>query len=159
MERIFQTIDHLKARNAAYDPITLCKHLDIDILHLELGDILGFKTNFYGVSLIYVNQLLSPATARFIVAHELGHILLHQGIQPLFTQYLAHDHFISQFENEANQFAIILLLWNYYLTYRYEEAPEQLMDQIGLPTELRPLFLDTFEQLVENKQRLLHLLT
>ena len=119
---------------------------------------LGFKTTYCDVSLIYLNQQLNTATQRFVVAHELGHILLHKGIRPLLLQYTSHSRFISHFEAEADRFAIILLLCHYYATMDLEVGPDTLMCELGIPKHCKALFLDTFSQMQLQHQRLAQLL-
>lgn len=55
MERLLELLVDLEQKSATLDIFELCQALDIEILYLELGDILGFKTTFYDVSLIYVD--------------------------------------------------------------------------------------------------------
>lgn len=158
MERLFEKVIALKQYDRTFDPYSLCATLDIEILYFELGDILGFKTTYCDVSLIYLNQQLDAITQRFVVAHELGHILLHKGIRPLLLQYTAHSRFISHFEAEADRFAIILLLCHYYTTTNLEAAPDTLMYELGIPKHCKALFLDTFSQMQLQHQRFAQLL-
>lgn len=158
MERLFEKVITLKRYDRTFDPYILCATLDIEILYFDLGDILGFKTTYCDVSLIYLNQQLATTTQRFVVAHELGHILLHKGIKPLLFQYMAHSRFISHFEAEADRFAIILLLCHYYATTDLEVSPDKLMCELGIPEHCKALFLDTFSQMQLHHQHLAQLL-
>lgn len=157
MYRILKQLDDLKKYDPTFDPYTLCQKLDIEILYFELGSILGFKTTYCGVSLIYINKDLPLLTKRFVIAHELGHIILHRGIKPLLLQYFDNSHFISQFENEADTFAIILLLCNHYVNDFFDTTTGDLLQELGIPKKLAPLFWDIFYQLKDNDQVLKNL--
>lgn len=144
MERLLELLIELEQKSATLDIFELCQALDIEVLYLELGDILGFKTTFYGVSLIYVEQTLSSTQQRFIISHELGHILLHQGIKPLLIHYKKQLTYVSKMESEADRFALLLTLCHYYLTTDVADLCETefLRHQLALPKRLDHLFTD-----------------
>ncbi|MBO2631464.1 MULTISPECIES: ImmA/IrrE family metallo-endopeptidase [Shewanella] len=56
---------------------------------------------------VYNNALAGQARDRFTLAHELGHILLHQNINPMFarSQSVSFHHFTEDAEWQANAFA------------------------------------------------------
>lgn len=148
MERLLELLVDLEQKSATLDIFELCQALDIEILYLELGDILGFKTTFYDVSLIYVDQDLSSAKQRFITAHELGHILLHQGIKPLLIHYKKQLTYVSKMEKEADRFAVLLTLCHYYLTTEQSlNEPDSLKKQLAIPKHLDYLWADLMETL------------
>lgn len=142
MERLLELLVELEQKSATLDIFELCQALDIEILYLELGDILGFKTTFYGISLIYVDQDLSVAKQRFIIAHELGHILLHQGIKPLLIHYDRQLAYVSKMESEADRFAVLLTLCHYYLTAESLAEVDTLKKQLAIPQRLDQLWTD-----------------
>lgn len=54
---------------------------------------------------IAVDERLDPASRRVKIAHELGHLLLHEGVQPTSSEWM-----IDWQESQANHFAEHLLL-------------------------------------------------
>lgn len=144
MNRIQTIISMLTKKTAVTDPIKICNLLDIEILRIDLGKhIGGFK-----ISTIYVNLNLSESIQTFIIAHELGHILLHKGIKTPFFKYTKSNSFIPKIEAEANIFAILLLLSNFYNQQDFlDVSPDQIIKQIGLPKHLTYLFHDSFDSI------------
>ncbi|MHC5268844.1 ImmA/IrrE family metallo-endopeptidase [Enterococcus sp. LJL98] len=148
MNRIKKIVTDLLRKTHVTNPIEICDLLDIDILRLNLGNTGGFKTTINRISTIYVNFNLPERIQTFIIAHELGHILLHKGLKTPFFKYPSENILIPKIEAEANMFAIFLLLSEFYhqhdLIYL---SPKQLMSQIGLPLNLEYLFLETLNNL------------
>ena len=87
----------------------------------------GFKGGKSGWTIL-VNSSDSPRRARFTVAHEIGHFLLHKDIASQYGRIVDDAHYrseqISDFrESEANRFAADLLMpWN--LIKQTVETPE-----------------------------------
>lgn len=148
MNTITKLIKELISKTNETSPRKICAYLGITILTLELGSTYGFKTNSYGVSVIYVNSFLDVPLQQFIIAHELGHIILHKGINMPFFKGPSKNRLAPRTEAEANMFAIILLLIDYFQddSNLITIPTEKIMAQIGLPKQLNYLFFDTIEQ-------------
>ena len=87
------------------DPAILC-------IYDDLGDLKGYYKHPRGRKVIVVNSLLSKFAQIIVLAHELGHAILHSGS----TVALMHKHILQYsniMENEANKFAAELLLNGY----------------------------------------------
>jgi Zn-dependent peptidase ImmA (M78 family) len=114
------------------DPFVLAENLNIIINQYDLGETFGFFQHCYRKKIINVNINLDEAWKKFVVAHELGHALLHPDIN---TPFLKRNTLLSieKIEREANYFACYLLLLNtepgsfiekkYYLAF-YGIPPE-----------------------------------
>lgn len=90
-------------------PYELCRILNIQITRSELGTIRGFYHYAFRVKQIYLNCNLSREDEVFVLAHELGHAILHPTSN---TPFLTSKTYLSidKLEIEANKFAMELLI-------------------------------------------------
>lgn len=78
-EQIKLLVDNLIKRYETRNPITLAKDLGITIQIGELKNFSGCHLKIHDRKFIYVNERLEERKALEVVAHELGHCLLHDG--------------------------------------------------------------------------------
>lgn len=94
------------------DPQCLCRMMDIDVVYRNMGsgetDIKAMMVRSCRMICIIINSNLSEDVQRFILAHELGHAVLHAGTSH-FTDRIAFNE-RSLMETEANVFAAELLV-------------------------------------------------
>ena len=101
-------------RHGAHDPFRLAEAMGIVILYENFGcdenAIKGFATEMNRIKMITLNADLLEIIQRIILAHEIGHIVLHRrrGIRE-FHEFSLFDE-SSLFEKEANLFAAEYLL-------------------------------------------------
>lgn len=111
---ICQSVVKLKAKFGETDPFLLCRAMGITILLQPMGShdaaIKGFFMECKRVKTITVNSDLPEIIQKIIVAHELGHAVLHRtsSVQA-FHEVVMFDR-SSKKEKEANLFAAELLL-------------------------------------------------
>ncbi len=113
-QNIVKAVKKLKFYYKEVDPVKLCEAMGIKLLYscLGIGDdaIKGFFLEHRRIKTITVNYDLSEILQRVIIAHEIGHSVLHRknGI------YAFHDVGLfnqsGRLEQEANLFAAELLL-------------------------------------------------
>lgn len=117
----------VSSRHHTAGPWQLTRELGIDIdwtdeLH---GDKLG-RTSYppFGAPIIHMASEIrhEPITTR-VLAHELGHALLHEGIA---NYYRLADNGYSKSESEAERFTVSLL--TQYYTEEYGRLPTTLED-------------------------------
>ncbi len=102
-------IKKLIKENETSNPIQIAKNLGIHILYEDLGTLNGYYNTVYRHKLIHINNNLTEKQQLFTAAHELGHALLHPKLNTAFLR--THTYMvINKFENEANEFAINLLI-------------------------------------------------
>ncbi len=100
---------------AETDPIRLCRDMNILLLHEPMGAgenaCKGFYFSQSRVRVITVNSDLTPELSRIILAHELGHAVLHSNLAGVhaFHDFRLFDE-TSVYEYEANIFAADLLI-------------------------------------------------
>lgn len=92
------------------DPFSLAKELNIVVLNVPLGELKGFYMYLKKNRTIFINSDIEDIEQRRVVlAHEIGHALLHTKINCYFMQ---KNTFLntSKYEIEANRFAAELLV-------------------------------------------------
>ena len=107
--RIKKIVESVVDEFQTKDPFEICKKLGIIIVEESLGTINGYFNEIMGIKFIHINNNLSTeAQRKFVVAHELGHAILH----PNFNHHFLKKHTlfnIDRYEKEANKFAIHLI--------------------------------------------------
>ena len=130
-------VKNLIKKHNTSDPTVLCEKLGIIVLYDDLGDLKGYYKHPRGRKIIVINSLLSKFAQIIVLAHELGHAILHSGS----TVALMHRHILqysSIMENEANKFAAELLLNGYdtdnieYCDYYCDEVSNDENDRVLL---------------------------
>ena len=113
-KEIVNAADRLKRRYRETNPFKLCEAMGIKLLFRSLGtepdSVKGFFFECKRIRTITVNADLPEIVQMFIVAHELGHAVLHRdhGLSA-FQETALYDE-SSVREKEANLFAAELLL-------------------------------------------------
>lgn len=90
------------------DPFRIADELGYTIIYTPLVGVRGFYQYLKRCHIIYLDSELDDNTACFVCAHELGHSILHRGLNRIFMDTRT---FIvtSRYETEANRFAVDLL--------------------------------------------------
>lgn len=94
-----------KTRN----PFDIIKGMNVILVYCPLKDIRGFYQYFQRNNIIYIDEHLSDSDKTFVLAHELGHMLLHKKANIIFMDTRTQLK-TTQYEIEANKFAMELLL-------------------------------------------------
>ena len=99
----------LMRRCNSNNPFTIAQALDIILIYCHLIDLNGFYQYHKRNHIIYLSEDLDEDTARFVLAHELGHMQLHRDLNTVFMDTKTFNPH-SRFERQANTFAVELLL-------------------------------------------------
>ncbi len=116
------------------DPFILAKKLGIEIIENDLGEVYGYYTQIKRIKFILINSNLSELEKRFVVAHELGHAILHSKISTPCLMHLKNINDIK-IEFEANKFAVQLLIDGSHKDY-YIKDKFKIMEYYGIPIEM-----------------------
>lgn len=118
--RVKNLIDKYGTRN----PYKLCKRMKINIIYMDLGNIKGIYKKVVTNKFIVINENLDEFCQKVVLAHELGHAILHHSkeIQAL-KDYDLFPQFSNQIEVEANTFAAELLIDDTFDNDEYIENP------------------------------------
>ncbi len=122
------------------DPFVISKTLNIEIFLCPLGKISGYYKYLKRHKCIYINSDLDDNFQKVVMAHELGHAVLHPKENCAFMS--RHTLLLtSKIERQANLFAAHLLITDDILQEYQGYTREQLSSGTGLPMELIKLRL------------------
>lgn len=101
-----------------------------------------FMRNIFEDEFIFVSNKLSKQEEKIVIAHELGHLILHPD---LVTSYYTGNHFLTKnrYEIEANKFAAELLI------------PDDIELYEGITTKELAALLNVPEELIKLKFNLI----
>lgn len=108
---IYDTVKSLVKRCRTSDPFSLAQALDIDVDCADLGNLKGFYVVYEKGRYIVINRRLDEHMSRLVLAHEIGHDILHRDLAE--NGGLGESSFFdmrSKPEKEANVFAANLLI-------------------------------------------------
>ncbi|WP_102400172.1 ImmA/IrrE family metallo-endopeptidase [Haloimpatiens massiliensis] len=113
-------------------------YLEIQIIKLDLNNILlrgnesFYHRDYFNTEVVFIRNDLNLEYEKFILAHELGHALLHTNIyEAAFNKDLLN---IGKLEKQANYFA--LKFFNIDKIELYGMSLEQVSIYLGLPYEV-----------------------
>lgn len=127
-------IHKLYRKYKTLDPYRLAEEMDIIVHHMDLGKTRGFCYTSRRIRQIFLNNNLPEHTERFVLAHEIGHLVMH----PKHTAPFLQSTFFSmdRFETEANKFAAELLITDKELEELQGYTVDDLAMFYGLPREI-----------------------
>lgn len=143
IERAAGVVRTYKTRN----PFTLAKAMEIELVIKELGALKGFYKVIYGVPFIFLNSSLDKKTSALVLAHEIGHHLLHKEFATFGFEETSLFSPASRREYEANLFAAEMLIED----EEVEEAAEngytvaQSAARLGISEELVNLKISAYK--------------
>ena len=118
---IRRRVKNLEKKYGTKNPYSLCSKLKIKILYSDLGDIKGIYKKILGNRFIVINENLDEFCQKVVLAHELGHAILHNSkeVQAL-KDYDLFPRLNNKIEMEANTFAAELLFDDNSDEYYYD---------------------------------------
>lgn len=124
------------------NPRIIAEHLGIHIVIMPLGNALGYYRYMKRIKWIFINESISDneALMQIVMAHELGHAILHQKENCCF---MAHHTLMltSKMEIQANTFAAELLITDDLLMEFQGCTVEQFENCTGIDKDLIALRL------------------
>lgn len=136
-EIIDKKIQQIIKTHETTDIFKLIDFLGIILIYSDLGEnTWGISNVTRRIKSIIISPHLTHPQQLFVLAHELGHCLLHTGIStPVFGRVAPRTSFIPQIEREASEFAIKLLLLGIDDDLRVHMTKYQILDYFELPYE------------------------
>ncbi len=138
MRDIEKEVQQIKRRYGTLDPYKLAEEMNVIIHRLPLGKTRGIYFKKRQIKQIILNNNLPPWMEKFVLSHEIGHLVMHPKHNAPFlsTTFFSKD----RYETEANTFALHILITEEDL----KEYPDRTIGDwasiIGMPywlTELR----------------------
>ena len=118
------------------NPFEIARSLDIEVYQIPLGEISGYYKYQKKHKCIFLNsELENIHFMRLVMAHELGHAILH----PKENCYFLEHHTLmltNKNEVEANRFAVNLLISDDELSNYKEYSCEQISNITGYEMKL-----------------------
>lgn len=135
-----EVIIKLMKKYKTNDPFEIVKSMGGIILFGDIGKSNGFCITPRRQIVVYINNKQPKHLQKLTMAHELGHIVLHRGVNTNFLH--RHTHLVvNRFEREANEFAVNLLISDEELNEYTGYTLQQLSMIFGYPEEIIKLRL------------------
>ena len=152
-EIIRREVNRIRKRYGEPDPFRLCRAMDILLLERAMGAYEGCCKGFYlmqsRIQTIVLNSDLSAPLQRVILAHELGHAVLHRKVSSVsaFHDFRLFEE-TSRYEYEANIFAAEYLIWDAEVLelLREDHSFSDMARQLCVPEELLDFKLRTLKR-------------
>lgn len=106
---IKKSVNYYIRKVGSHDPFEIADALNITVTYENLGTINGYYNKQLRMKQIHINYNLEDNERLFTAAHELGHAILHPNTNTPFLRSCTYFS-IDKLENEANKFAIELLI-------------------------------------------------
>lgn len=141
---IHKTVAYYVRKFETSDPFQIAKALYIELAIGDIGSRLGCYMYMKRHKCIFLNENLDEHEMRFVMAHELGHAILHPRQNCYFIRnktFLSAD----RIEIEANTFAIELLVPDTEIAENPDLTIGQLARMTGYSEELlkcKNIFID-----------------
>jgi len=117
------------------DPVRIAKALGYILIDTPLEGVRGYYQYTHRCHIIYVDNGLPRRERCWVCAHELGHALLHKGVNRIFLD--THTNMVtSRFERDADRFAADLLFDDYDLQDFLGYSISTVADCLGISYEL-----------------------
>ncbi|MBV4426486.1 ImmA/IrrE family metallo-endopeptidase [Clostridium tyrobutyricum] len=138
MINIHARVKHLIQKYGTRDPEKIINYLGIDLRYEDIGEkAKGFYISLVTNKYIVINNKLDEHEKNIVLAHELGHALLHYHKSTCYLrEYTLFPR--GRIENEANKFAAELLIDEKNIEKCYIEGMSinQLSCYYGVPKQL-----------------------
>ena len=135
MKDIKLRVDRLVRQHTPRNPFDLVIGMNAILVHDPLVGVRGFYQYFRRNNIIYIDEMLPDTEKSFVLAHELGHMLLHKKSNAIFmdTRTCLNT---SRYEMEANTFAMHLLVSDEDIEKYRDYTLEQLSRTLGYHQKL-----------------------
>ncbi len=127
-------IKRLFKQHKTLNPYELADALGIIVHRMDLGTTRGFCYNTRRVKQVFLSDSLSDWTEKFVLAHEIGHLIMHPKHNAPFLQSTFFS--MDRYEIEANKFAVELIITDEDLQEHWEYTIDEWAMYYGLPREI-----------------------
>lgn len=132
--------DSLARKYQTRNPFEIIRGLNVILIFVPLIDTRAFYQYFQRNNIIYIDENLSRHEQAFECAHEMGHMFLHKKANTIFMDTRTGLN-TDRYENEADTFAMDLLIDDDTLTEYQQYSIDQLSHILGYEKRLIELRL------------------
>lgn len=122
------------------NPFEIIRGMNVILVTYPLEGVRGFYQYFQRNNIIYLDERLSDHDRQFVLAHEMGHMLLHKKSNAIFMDTRTQFN-TSRFETEADMFAMYLLIPDDVLCEYKDFSVSQIARLLGYREKLIELRL------------------
>ena len=127
---IRKKVDALVRTYQTRNPFEMIKGMNVILVRCPLDGVRGFYQYFQRNNIIYIDESLTETEQMFVCAHEMGHMFLHKKSNAVFMDSRTYLN-TNRFENEANLFAMVLLVSDEFLADHKQFTTEQISRMLG----------------------------
>ena len=127
---IRKKVDALVRTYQTRNPFEMIKGMNVILVRCPLDGVRGFYQYFQRNNIIYIDESLTETEQMFVCAHEMGHMFLHKKSNAVYMDSRTYLN-TNRFENEANLFAMELLVSDEFLAYHKQFTTEQISRMLG----------------------------
>lgn len=136
VKEIKRLVNKYANKYSTRNPYELAEYLNIEVFFVPLGNICGFYKYMKRHKCIFINSDIEDKDfQKFVMAHELGHALLHPKENFCYMENFTNLKTISA-ERDANQFAAQLLIPDEIIYEASDLTLEQLSRLLGYSEKL-----------------------
>ena len=148
-DRIFSLVRKTVREQNTSDPFSLAMGLGLDVDYADLGELKGFYVVYKTGRYIVINQNLDERMTKLVLAHEIGHDMLHRDIAE--NGGMGESSFFdmtSKPEREANIFAAELLISDEEMVELGERGCtiEEAASELGVHTKVAMIKARSMEE-------------
>lgn len=137
---IKRRVSQLVRKYQTRDPFEMIKGMNVILVRCPLDGVRGFYQYFQRNNIIYIDESLTETEQMFVCAHEMGHMSLHKKSNAVYMDSRTYLN-TNRFENEANLFAMELLVSDEFLADHKQFTTEQISRMLGYHESLIKLRL------------------
>lgn len=127
--------NQLAEKYATRNPLEIARAMGYIVILAPLQGVRGFYQYYQRCHIIYLDEALDERQQQFVCAHELGHSLLHRGLNRFFLDSRTFA-VAGRFEWEADRFAAELLFDDEELAPYCDYPADQVAGYLGIPARL-----------------------
>lgn len=127
---IRKKVDALVRTYQTRNPFEMIKGMNVILVRCPLDGVRGFYQYFQRNNIIYIDESLTETEQMFVCAHEMGHMFLHKKSNAVYMDSRTYLN-TNRFENEANLFAMELLVSDEFLADHKQFTTEQISWMLG----------------------------
>lgn len=128
-ERIKRIVAYYTKICETYDPFKIAQQLKMEVQFGPLGEYAGCYLFIKNHRCIFINECLEGEELLFVMAHELGHSILHRRLNCYFLRN--HTYLNSRLEKEANLFSAYMVITDDFLLEHEDYSCEDIAELYG----------------------------